>query len=172
MDSSRSCFFSLLFFSFFLFCQIVVFPFSVAAATSGDFTGTWVANGAREVLEFGEGRTTSLLSLVGHVNLKNEVGDQKDYWARCIGLSDTELGGDLRCVWTGSEGQEVYVTLSAGKVREGQAVSGKIVGGTGSAKGIRGELSFTWTTLSFEGETGQTSVGGYTNDLTGRYTLP
>ena len=41
----------------------------VLAAEDGTFTGTWVANGSKEVLALGSERETALFKLSGDVNL-------------------------------------------------------------------------------------------------------
>lgn len=144
----------------------------IAAGTSGSFTGTWVANGTRDVLSFGDNRDVALLKLSGHVNLKDQVGMQKDYWSECIGLADTESGSNVRCVWRGPNGQEIYIVLQSELLATGASVSGAIVGGTGSAAGIRGELKFEWSTMSLQKQNNVIEVGGYATDLKGSFQLP
>ena len=89
--------------SFFLFCAnaSLIAPMNFIehgyAAGPQIFIGTWVANGTKETLTFGENRKVALFKLTGHVNLKNEVGKENDYWAECIGLADSEAGSNARC---------------------------------------------------------------------------
>lgn len=146
--------------------------FALSANQAGSFTGTWTANGTRELLPFGQSRETALIRLSGHVNLKDLLGDTKDYWSTCIGLVDTATGSNVRCVWRSLDGQEVYIVLRADRLKEESNVTGEIVGGTGAATGITGTLSFQWSTLSFQGNNNITEVGGYARDLKGAYQLP
>lgn len=161
---------------------IVIFCFMVlssAAASSvfagektGNFTGTWTANGSRESLPFGENRQIALIRLSGHVNLKDSVGQTKDYWSTCIGLVDSENGSNARCVWRSLEGQEIYIVLKTDRLAEEIKVTGEIVGGTGGARGIKGSLQFQWSTMSFHETNNKTAVGGYARDLKGSFQLP
>jgi hypothetical protein len=144
----------------------------MAADRSGTFTGTWVANGTKDVLPFGDKRETALFKISGHVNLKDQVGMQKDYWSECIGLADTESGSNVRCVWRGLNGQEIYIVLESQRLIKGASVSGTIVGGTGLAAGIKGSLSFAWSTMSFQKQNNSTAVGGYATNLQGSFQLP
>jgi hypothetical protein len=144
----------------------------MAADKSGSFTGTWSANGTKDVLPFGDKRETALFKLAGHVNLKDQVGMEKDYWSECIGLADTASGSDVRCVWRAFNGQEIYITLKSQRLTEGSSVSGTIVGGTGLAAGIKGSLSFTWSTMSFQKQNESTAVGGYATNMHGTFQLP
>ena len=123
---------------------------SVLAAEEGAFTGTWVANGSKEVLALGSGRETAIFKLSGHVRLTNKIGKESDYWAECIGLADVETGSEVRCVWTSMGGDEVYLTMKGTRMEKGSSVAGSIIGGTGAAKGITGTLRFTWSMMSFK----------------------
>lgn len=145
---------------------------SIAADSGGTFTGTWVANGSKEVLPFGEKRETALFKLSGHVNLHEEIVGQKDYWADCIGLADSALGSNVRCVWHALNGQKIYIILESKRLAEGASVSGTIVGGTGMVAGIKGSLNFVWKTMTFQRQNNSTEVGGYATDLNGSFQLP
>lgn len=145
---------------------------SHAAQSEGAFSGTWSANGTKEVLSFGKEREVALFKLAGLVHLKDGVGTQTDYWSQCIGLGDTQTGSDIRCVWRSLDGQEMYVLLQAKRMAEGTHVTGEIVGGTGNLTGIQGTLDFEWSTLSLEKTARATTVGGYAKGLKGTYTLP
>jgi len=145
---------------------------SAVAGTSGTMTGTWVANGTKDVLPFGEQRETALFKLAGHVSLKEPLGLHKDYWAECIGLADTESGSDARCVWRSLDGQEIYIILKSQRLAMGSTVSGTIVGGTGPLDGVKGSLNFEWTTMSFQRQNNSTEIGGYATNLKGSFQLP
>lgn len=142
------------------------------AAEPQTFIGTWVANGSKEALAFGENRNVALFRLAGHVNLKNDVGKEHDYWAECIGLADSEVGSNARCVWHGLKGQEIYLTLQGEKLTEGSSVTGKIVGGTGAASGITGSIQFKWSSMSAHSANDVIAIGGYAKELKGTYQLP
>jgi hypothetical protein len=142
------------------------------AGEKGAFTGTWVANGSKEPLVFGESRETAIFKLSGLVNLKDNIGKEKEFWANCIGLADTETGSDLRCVWRSLDGQEIYLTLKGTRMEEGSRITGSIVGGTGSVKGITGNLDFTWSDMSFRQVNAETGVSGFSKDLNGTYQIP
>ena len=109
-------------------------------ADDGTFTGTWVANGHKEVLSFGSDRETSLFRLSGVVHLTNKIGKESDYWAEGIGLADSETGSDIRCVWRSMDGDEIYLIMKGTMMEKGSSVTGNIIGGTGAAKGITGTL--------------------------------
>jgi hypothetical protein len=145
---------------------------SSAGEKSNTFTGAWAANGTQTIVDFGENRHVALFNLTGHVNLKDEVGTKKDYWADCIGLADSATGSDIRCVWRSMDGQEIYIVLQTDQITPEKVVSGKIAGGTGAAKGITGSLKFDWTSLSMHEGNKRTAISGYTNNLTGYYKLP
>lgn len=142
----------------------------VPAAQSGTFSGTWDANGSKEVLPFGNGRETALFKLSGHVRLTDKIGNERDFWAESIGLADSETGSDIRCVWRSMQGDEIYLILKGTRMEKGSSITGNIIGGTGAAKGITGTLRFTWT-MVFKGES-ETEMGGFSNDLSGTYNLP
>lgn len=151
----------------------VPFPPSVRAGEKGSFTGTWMANGSKEVLPLGKNRETALFKLAGHVNLKNDkIGKEKNFYAQCIGLSDFSTGSDIRCVWRSMDGQEVYLTMKGTRMEEGSRVTGNIVGGTGSFDGITGYLHFTWTSMSFTQTSDEAGIGGFSQDVSGSYQLP
>lgn len=158
-----------------LFCSMVLIKFPadvIAADAKGNFSGTWTANGTRENLSLGKDRETALIKFSGHVNLKDTLGQQKDYWSTCIGLADSKTGSDVRCVWRSLDGQEIYIVLQAEQLSKDWGVTGEIVGGTGGAKGITGSLSFKWSTLSFQKNNNSIEIGGYTKELKGVYQLP
>lgn len=142
----------------------------VLAATEGTFTGTWDANGSKEVLAFGSQRETSIFKLSGHVKLTNNIGKTSDYWAEGIGLSDSETGSEIRCVWRSLEGDEIYLLMKGTRMEKGSSITGTIIGGTGQAKGITGTLRLTWSMI-FKQES-ETAIGGFSTDLSGTYKLP
>jgi hypothetical protein len=144
---------------------------SVLSAEEGTFTGTWDANGSKEVLALGSERETALFKLSGHVRLTNKIGKESDYWAECIGLSDSETGSDVRCVWQSLDGNEIYLVMKGTRMEKGSSITGTIIGGTGRAKEITGTLRFTWSMI-FKQENNQTGIGGFSNDLSGTYKLP
>jgi len=142
------------------------------AGDKGSFTGSCVANGSKEVLAFGENRETALFKFSGLVNLKDNIGKEKEFWTNCIGLSDTETGSDIRCVWRSLDGQEIYLTLKGTRMEKGSRITGNIVGGTGPLKGITGALDFTWSDMSFRQVNVETGISGFSKDLNGSYQIP
>ncbi|MHC1730327.1 MAG: hypothetical protein AB9866_30745 [Syntrophobacteraceae bacterium] len=144
---------------------------SVLAAQEDTFTGTWNANGSKEVLALGSERETSLFKLSGYVRLTNKIGKESDYWAECIGLSDSETGSDIRCVWRSLDGDEIYLVMKGTRMEKGSSITGTIIGGTGKAKGITGTLRFTWSMI-FKQENNETGIGGFSKDVSGTYKLP
>lgn len=142
------------------------------AAESGSFAGTSVANGSKEVLALGSDRETALFRLSGVVHLTQKIGNTGDYWSECIGLADSAIGSDIRCVWRSLVGDEIYLTLKGKRMETGSSITGDIVGGTGAAKGITGTLRFTWSMMSFKQETREMGIGGFSTDLSGTYQIP
>ncbi|MGW8161020.1 MAG: hypothetical protein ACWGN1_02110 [Desulfobulbales bacterium] len=142
------------------------------AEKSGTFTGSWVANGTRDMLPFAENRQVALFRLAGHVNLNDTVGVDSDYWSECIGLADSETGSDIRCTWSSLDGYKIFLVLKAQKLALGSRVSGTIIGGTGAATGISGSLEFTWSSMSFQRVDKNNAIGGYAKALKGSYKLP
>jgi hypothetical protein len=162
-----------LFFGCLAASESVVSP--VLAAEDGTFTGTWVANGSKEVLALGSERETALFKLSGDVNLTNKIGKESNYWSECIGFADSETGSDIRCVWRSLHGDEIYLTMKGTRLEKGSSITGSIIGGTGAAKGITGTLRFTWSMMSFDqlnNETGKTGISGFSKDVSGTYKLP
>lgn len=147
-------------------------PSFCKAEVTNSFAGNWVANGVSEFRAFGKNRSYALFTLSGHVNLKSALLDSKDYWSECSGLSDSQTGSDVRCVWRSLSGEEIYLVLKAERLEEGSMVQGKIVGGTGTAEGIKGKIEFLWSTMQFQTVNGMTSIGGYAQNMQGTYMLP
>jgi len=142
------------------------------AAESGEFSGTWIANGVRELFPFGDDRKVYTFTLSGHVNLKTSLGKQKDYWADCVGLTDTSTGVVARCVWKDLHGTKVYLALQSENLQVDNRFVGTIVGGSGHLQGITGELSFMWSSVIVQEEAGKSSITGQTLDLQGSYQIP
>jgi len=156
---------------------IVIFAFSAVLAVpaasaeqAGTFAGTWVASGKRQPFDFVEGRNVGTFNLAGNVSLKDEFGAIEDFWAECVGLSDSTAGSCVRCVWRSLKGEKAYSVLSGQPLKEGVKVTGEFVGGTGSLKGVVGTFSFTWDTTFFDSDRG--IFTGHTEDLSGSYRIP
>ncbi|MDJ0817389.1 MAG: anaerobic C4-dicarboxylate transporter family protein [Desulfobacterales bacterium] len=81
------------------------------AEQTGTFTGSWVASGKRQPFDFVEGREVGTFNLAGNVSLKDELGEIEDFWAECIGLSDTAAGSSVRCVWRSLKGAKAYSAI-------------------------------------------------------------
>ena len=142
------------------------------AAESGEFSGMWIANGSREIFPFNDDRKIYTFELAGHVSLKTKLGKKKHYWSECVGLSDTASGAVARCVWKDLDGPEIYITLQSDRLQSDQRVTGVIVGGSEHLEGISGDLSFIWSSISFQKEGGKSMVSGQTFDLSGSYQIP
>ena len=147
-----------------------IFAQKASSEQTGTFTGTWIASGQRRTFDFVEGREVGTFELTGHVNLKDEVGEEEDYWAECVGLSDSVAGSTARCVWRSLKGQKAYCVLSGQPLKKGVRVTGEFVGGTGNLKGIGGSFIFTWVSVFINKDQGIFS--GQTKDLTGSYRIP
>ena len=147
-----------------------IFAQKASSEQTGSFTGTWIASGQRRTLDFAADREVGTFRLTGHVNLKDEVGEEEDYWAECVGLSDSVAGSAARCVWRSLKGQKAYCVLSGQPLKKGVRVTGEFVGGTGNLKGIGGSFTFTWFSVFINKDQG--IFTGHTKDLTGSYRIP
>ena len=78
---------------------------TVRAAEEGTFSGTWIASGQRNTLDFVPDREVYTFRLQGHVNLKNNLGKTADFWSECTGLWDDETGSEGRCAWRSLKGE-------------------------------------------------------------------
>ena len=154
-----------------IFAFIAIFAVQGASAEqTGTFTGAWVASGKRQPFDFVEGRDIGTFNLAGNVSLKDDIGEIEDFWAECVGLSDSKAGSSVRCVWRSLKGAKAYSILSGQPLKEGVKVTGKFVGGTGGLKGVSGAFTFTWTSTFTDKDQG--IFTGHTNDLSGRYRIP
>jgi len=156
---------------FVIFTMACFIPADVALAEQdGTFTGTWTATGNWQPLDFKEGRDVSVFKLSGHINLKNEIGKIKDFWAECVGLSDSQTGSAVRCIWRDINGKEAaYVVLHGQQVKKGVKVAGEFIGGAGALKTLTGTLSFTWSSVYINQR--DHILTGYTNDISGSYRI-
>ena len=141
-----------------------------SAEQAGTFAGTWVASGQRQPFDFVEGRDVGTFNLAGNVSLKDEFGEIEDFWADCIGLSDSVAGSSVRCVWRSLKGEKAYSVLSGQPLKKGVKVTGEFVGGIGSLKGVTGTFTFTWTSTFIDKDQGMFT--GHTKDLSGSYRIP
>ena len=148
---------------------LILVPQAVAEQ-SGTFSGTWIASGQRQTFDFVEGREVGTFKLAGNVSLKDEFGGIEDFWAECVGLSDSVAGGSVRCVWRSLKGEKAYSVLRGQPLKEGVKVSGEFVGGTDSLKGLTGTIIFTWSSVFINESQG--IFTGHTKDLKGTYKIP
>ena len=143
------------------------------AADSGEFKGSWIANGTRTPFPFGDGREVYTFRLAGHVSLETTLAKEKDYWSECVGLADSATGVIGRCVWRDLAGPEIYITLQGDKLQQGGLISGTIVGGSGALAGISGDLTFNWASVvALADADGTVTVTGQTKNLGGHFRLP
>ena len=148
-----------------------IMPVALASGgQSGTFKGSWIASGKRQPFEFVEGREVGTFNLSGNVSLKKEFSGIEDFWAECIGLSDTVSGGAARCVWRSLKGEKAYIVLKGQPMKKGINVTGEFVGGTGGLKGVSGKFTFTWTSTFIDRDQG--IFTGHTRDLSGSYQIP
>ena len=168
----RHCFFSLFLALLASAAVGTYFPTGAAfAEDGGTFVGTWTASGDRQSIEFSADRKVFTFKLEGHVNLQSDLGRTRDYWAECIGLWDSETGGDAKCVWSDLEGvDKAYLVLENKILKEDTAMTGKFVGGAGGLEGLEGKLSFTWSSLSYNKD--QKVMAGFAKDLEGQWRIP
>jgi len=141
-----------------------------SAEQGGTFAGTWVASGKRQSFDFVKGREVGTFNLAGNLSLKDEFGGIEDFWAECIGLSDSAAGSSVRCVWRSLKGEKAYSVLSGQPLKEGVKVTGEFVGGTGGLKGVSGNFTFTWTSTFIDKDQG--IFTGHTQDINGSYRIP
>ena len=141
-----------------------------SAEQAGIFKGSWIASGQRQALDFLADREVGTFELTGHVNLQEEVGKEKDYWAECVGLSDSVAGSTARCVWRSMENEKVFIILEGRPFKKGVKVTGEFIGGTGKLQGIEGKFAFTW--FSVFTNKNQGIFTGHTKDLAGSYRIP
>lgn len=142
----------------------------VVAEQAGSFSGSWTASGQRQKFDFVKGREVGTFKLAGNVSLKQELGGIEDFWAECVGLSDSVAGSSVRCVWRSLKGEKVYSVLSGQPLKEGVKVTGEFVGGTARLKGLTGNFEFTWKSTFTDKNQG--IFTGFTKDLNGTYKIP
>ncbi len=143
---------------------------TVRAAEEGTFTGTWIASGQRQVLDFIPEREVFTFRLQGHVNLKTNLGDISDYWSDCTGIWDDETGSEGRCVWRSTKGEKACIVLRGRALEEGIQVTAEVVGGTGSLRDVEGIFTFTWTSVFTDPDSG--SLTAHTENIAGSYRIP
>ena len=155
----------------------VIFAFTAVVAAkeasaeqAGTFAGTWVASGKRQPFDFLEGRDVGTFKLAGNISLKDEFDGIADFWAECIGLSDSVAGSSVRCVWRSLKGDKAYCVLSGQPLKEGVKVTGEFIGGTGNLTGVTGAFTFTWASTFIDKDQGMFT--GHTQDLSGSYRIP
>ena len=140
------------------------------AAEEGTFTGTWIASGQRQVLDFTPEREVYTFRLQGHVNLKSNLGKVADFWSECAGLWDDETGSEGRCAWRSTDGDMAFIVLRGRLMEEGIQVTAEVVGGTGGLKDVEGIFTFTWTSVFTDPNTG--SLTAHTENIAGNYSIP
>jgi hypothetical protein len=154
----------------------LVFGFQAdgCAAEAGEFSGKWIANGVKEVFISNSDIQIYTFDFSGHINLQSSLGKKNDYWAECVGLSDSATGATARCVWKDLDGAEIYVSLQSGAIKKDKRVTGIILGGSEKLEGISGEFSYSWSSVSTQlNENGRkTTITGQTLDLSGSYVIP
>jgi hypothetical protein len=153
-----------------VFVTVFILAQAASAAQAGSFAGTWIASGQRQTFDFVAGREVGTFNLAGNVSLKDEFGEIEDFWAECVGLSDSVADSSARCVWRSLKGEKAYSVLKGQPLEEGVKVTGEFVGGTGSLEGLTGTYNFTWTSTFTDRDQG--IFTGHTKDLKGSYKIP
>jgi len=141
-----------------------------SAEQSGTFHGSWIASGKRQMLDYTANREVFTFTIEGHLNLEDHVGQVRDFWSTCIGLWDSQTGGTARCVWRSPQHNNIYSMMSGELLKEGVAVQGEFVGGTGKAEGIEGTFSLTWQSIFFNGDERVLTL--HAKDVAGTYRIP
>jgi hypothetical protein len=86
------------------------------------------------------------------------------------GLWDSQTGGTARCVWRSPQRNHIYSMLSGELLKEGVAVQGEFVGGTGQVEGMEGTFSLTWKSFFFNEDERVLTL--HAQDVTGTYRIP
>ncbi len=142
----------------------------ITAAEEGTFTGSWIASGQRQVLDFIPEREVFTFRLQGHVNLTSNLGKTADFWSDCTGLWDEVTGSEGRCAWRSPDGDKAFIVLRGRLMEEGIQVTAEVVGGTGSLQNVEGIFTFTWTSVFTDPDSG--SLTAHTQNIDGTYRLP
>jgi hypothetical protein len=145
-------------------------PGAAGGAEEGSFTGRWIASGKRQLLDFLPDREVFTYRVQGHVNLKDNLGTEADYWSECTGLWDSVSGSTGRCVWRARSGERVFIVLRGQLLNEGVKVRADVIGGTGSLAGVQGSFEFTWSSVFINPDTD--TLTGHTEDIAGTYRIP
>src|SRR5207244_3623763 len=103
------------------------------------FEGTWSASGTRQTLELETNHRASIFDLTGSLVLTGDRGLGVGFQSRAIGLTDSLIGMQGRCVWTDEHGDKVYSELKGEFLAAGNHIQGTFVGGTGRYAGVTGE---------------------------------
>ena len=140
------------------------------AEQSGSFSGNWTASGQSETFDFVKDREVGTFKLAGNIFFTEEFAGIADFWAECVGLSDSVTGSSVRCVWRSLKGEKAYSVLSGQPLEEGVKVTGEFVGGTNRLKGLTGSFDFTWKYTVTDQNQG--IFTGFTQDLKGTYKIP
>ena len=144
-------------------------PEAVAEQT-GSFSGKWTASGLYKPFDFVKGREVGTFKLAGNMSLKEDLSGIADFWAECVGLSDSVVGGSVRCVWRSLNGEKAYSVLRGQPLEKGVKVIGEFVGGSGRLEGLTGTFDFTWK-YTFT-DRSQDNFTGFTQDLNGSFNIP
>src|SRR5207244_10451909 len=71
------------------------------------FEGTWSASGTRQTLELETNHRASIFDLTGSLVLTGDRGLGVGFQSRAIGLTDSLIGMQGRCVWTDEHTSEL-----------------------------------------------------------------
>lgn len=136
---------------------------------SGTFDAYWALSGTVHILELPDGALAAAGGLTGTVTVQTSQGPIPSFETECVFFSDGS-GGEGRCVWTGTSGDQILVGLKSDGPAGMGRVRGELTGGTGRFEGISGRFEFEWNYQVSGGK--DASLDGNTLTMRGRYRLP
>ena len=147
-------------------CSHAAAPASEAAPGEWHtFTGNWIATGTRSTIPLGADRRATIADLEGTMLLSGDNRPARGLRGEAIVFNDTGAGAEGRCVWTDSDGDQVYSEIRGTGVAGGKKIEGTFIGVTGRFMGATGSYTFTW---QFVIDTEDGRIQGQTSDLSGR----
>jgi hypothetical protein len=130
------------------------------------FEGNGTATGSRQTLRMGPDRTVSLFRFSGSLLLAGEQRLGRGFRMDLIGAADSLKGNTGWCVWTDTQGDQVFSEIHGKHIGTGALISGTLLGGTGRYAGVTVEYEFEWQYLI---ESGEGNIQGRITGLRGRF---
>jgi hypothetical protein len=137
---------------------------------SGTFEARWTVTGQVETLPFGGGRETYNVRHQGELFLTHREGMPRALTSDCLGFGERGLQYEGRCVFTDSDGDQIFAKLTSVRMTPHRPVTDSLVGGTGKYQNIGGELSspgWRYGTLA----PGESLVQAYMDVLSGSWRI-